>query len=265
MIRISLIFLSFCLSASALPIEQDRWKTRYLAKWGPVEVQVNGTGRPPYAGRQDGTQAATLRSLVTEWQESPVNTACPCPLFARNFTVWSNGYVLPVGSKLAPVAHETAPKTCKKDSDCSSYCMNDPTKKPPYACHGSTGGGWEELYVQRELLHEVASALVNTSYGSESDYPWVMFATPGPTSPLTAASFSQLLGFEYEVKSMPELLKDKSLQQGLHKLDSKTLRAFQSSDKNICHGFEYIVNPTFVVAQRPDGTVIGVASTGIYT
>ena len=24
---------------------------------------------------------------------------------------------------------------CESDDDCQSYCMNDPTKNPPYFCH----------------------------------------------------------------------------------------------------------------------------------
>lgn len=37
------------------------------------------------------------------------------------------------------VCHACGDECCTKDSDCpGSYCANDPTKMPPYTCHGST-------------------------------------------------------------------------------------------------------------------------------
>merc|ERR1712032_1702113 len=46
---------------------------------------------------------------------------------------------------VAPVFEIIAegPAKCEVDTDCKSYCMNDPTKSPPYTCHGGFQGNCE--------------------------------------------------------------------------------------------------------------------------
>ena len=51
----------------------------------------------------------------------------------------------------------------------------------------------------------------------------------------------------------------------LNRVVPLSLKAFQTTDETFCKGQSYILNPTFIVAQRNDGTVIGLASTGVYT
>ena len=78
-----------------------------------------------------------------------------CPLFNEtSLSVWTNGYVTRGSDKESPVDYETSTK----------------------------GGGWEELYGQRTLLRDLTAKTKGQLFGSESDYPWVLFATPGPST-----------------------------------------------------------------------------------
>merc|ERR1711865_220326 len=231
---IATVLACFALTVYAFPANGDPWKIKYEDRWGPIKIQRNGTGRPPYAQPLNGTTAATLRSLVDEWQSSTENTACDCTLFKQNLTVWNNAYVLPRSDHTTPM-------------DNADYA---------------------ELYQQRSLIEDVSFLLSNETLTSESDYPWTVFATPAPQErPITAAAFSSLLGFSQMVMEVPAMLEDAdpTLRKALAKLDAKSLRAFQTTDKSFCHGFAYIVNPTFLISQRPDGTLVGVASTAIFT
>jgi len=217
----------------AIPLN-DPWKVKYENRWGPIRVQAHGTGRPPYSHPFAGRNSSTLRSIVSEWESSTESTACYCSLFKQNLTVWTNGYVIPQSEDVSP----------------------------------TSATGYAELYKQRELIDEVASLLANETLSSESDYPWTIFSTPSPKgTPLTAALFSRLLGFTQVAQEVPDMITeaDTVMKKALAKLDAESLTAFQSTDKSFCHGFSYIVNPTFLVSQRPDGTLIGVAATAIWT
>merc|ERR1711871_1222768 len=214
---------------TGLPIEDDPWRQKYISEFGPISRQINTTKKPPYD--DDGSQPATLRSLVDEWYNATKSTACSCPLFNEtSLSVWTNGYVTRGSDKESPVDYETSTK----------------------------GGGWEELYGQRTLLRDLTAKTKGQLFGSESDYPWVLFATPGPSTiegPITPASFSKLLGFAKEVRELPGVLKEKGLIREiratmLNRVVPLSLKAFQTTDETFCKGQSYILNPTFIVAQR---------------
>jgi hypothetical protein len=78
---------------------------------------------------------------------SPVSPPSPLPL-PRLLLCYVNIYS-PSQSKTPPYyCHEpkaadvvavVEDETCETDTDCQSYCENDPTKTPPYSCHAFGG------------------------------------------------------------------------------------------------------------------------------
>eukprot|EP00947_MAST-08B_sp_MAST-8B-sp1_P000724 g724.t1 len=72
-------------------------------------------------------------------------------------------------------------KTCSKDSDCKkkSYCMKDPTKKPPYYCHKVHAGDLAALAAKAAKVAKGAKGAAFPTYCNANGY---CHCPPLPTS-----------------------------------------------------------------------------------
>lgn len=215
------------------------YEKKYMKRFGRIELEKRAS---PSADplRASSDNATTTRNILNEWENASMNTACPCKLLKNNLYVWSNGYV----------------------TESSSVSFEN----------------YQELYVQRETLESISFVVQGHGLSSESDYAFSLFSSKLDAHvPLNATSLSSSLGF------LKELVPNEPLSRGKYDDDSiipalpkaiaimrdaskdGVVQAFQTTDEYFCNGFAYIVNPTFVVAQREDGTVFGLVSTAIWT
>jgi len=172
--------------------------------------------------------------MVSEWEAPNWQNKT---LFSQELTVWSNGYISPDGVS-SPQEYEAA-----------------------------RGGGWEELYVQRAITGNLTTMLQNVTDTSESDFPFVSFATFAPSTPMPISPqmFTRLMSMRDNVSPSPVACCcdgcEAVLAGALQYLREHTAYVQQFS---VLSG-DWVTFPTFIFGQRPDGTLVGVCSTEIST
>lgn len=178
--------------------------------------------------------------IVASWLQTDSRNKS---MFRKNLHVWTNGYVSP--ATLNPINYEA----------------------------DMAGGflGWKELYEQREVVAKLSDQLSNITDTSHSEYTFEPFATfprLAPSGPynqqqIKPREFAELMGIIPEVQPWSVACCcdgcDKVLSDALNFLRRHTIHVQQLS---VSVG-SWVAYPTFIVGQRPDGTLIGVCSTEI--
>eukprot|EP00930_Biecheleria_cincta_P097426 TRINITY_DN89137_c0_g1_i1.p1 TRINITY_DN89137_c0_g1~~TRINITY_DN89137_c0_g1_i1.p1 ORF type:complete len:252 (+),score=45.13 TRINITY_DN89137_c0_g1_i1:83-838(+) len=225
----SLLGISVMLAAFVMGrVAGDVWKDKYLQDFGSLE--------------QDRQLRTASGKMIAKWLEPNFQGV---NMFPKGLTVWNNGYV-------------------------------SPSNQDPADYEARKGGGWSELYTQRAIVGNMTYQLKNITDTSESDYAFVPFATfaasRNPSRATPPDALRAALGMHPNISlkawrpgcsgSPGYADKCKSI---LAKAEAHLGRHVKFVQALSVTRGDWVVFPTFLFGQRPDGTLVGVCSTEIST